>query len=530
MKKASQKKKSVNVLLLVGSVVVFIMVFVGVVWALNNQSKFSIITDLLSRTGGSGGLGVTVVLSSEKAGKIVDKSGGTVVVNNATLDIPTKSVLSTSDVTLYTIESIGGLPTGAHFVTGVQIDSTEDVLYNPAALTITIPKESTGKNLRGVAYEKDGSNLHFFPIEIQDNTANFTLFHFSGYGIIAVDDPDMNLPEPSEARSLAELSLSTMMWQKTRRMATSDDEMTDKNYDGIRNILREWYSNGVKPKLEAAVTDDNAIIDAATEYVVWWQMVKAFLDDDELADLRREGQTLLAKGITNASTKAYQKCVDTLDATKAGRLLRLSQLSEVLVLDGITGIDINQIQSNTRKCANFELRITSRIEEMNDCGNDVTAASGTIPLSPDEGMILSGEGEVTTTEKTMCGAVCTASPRSEVNKAEVLGAQLVAAEKTEVSLLFKIGVAPRVNYRCLPKENFTLEGENVSYWLAWMGEMHFDELVEEVPEYSIIKLTDWEKVNADGVYAKKVYQRSRPVMGGTEMSEDTTFELVHTPK
>lgn len=531
MKKASGQKKNTNIKLLVVTVLIFAVVFAGVVWVLSNQDKISRIWEAPPFTEKSAGLAVSVVLASEKAEKIIDSDGGKLEIPNAILDFPSRSLLTASDVAIYPIEKMNGLPNGAQFIAGAQIDSMEDVLLTPASLQVTIPDEAVGKNLRGVAYGKDGSNLHYFPVEISGNQANFLLFHFSGYGIIAVDDSEMKLPEPSLERLSAEFVIASIMqtyqddffWGRR-------DEMPLGAKESLLTAMEEWYRDGVKPKLMSAIRSDDLLLDSATEYIVWRQMAIALGIEEELAALDQEGINILARAIKSGGDKAYQKCVGDKDAEKAGRLLRIWALVEALGLNGKAGINWTDIQSKIEQCANFELRITSRFDEKNGCGGDSTIASGKLNLTPDNVLILSGEGEVKTTEQKMCGAVCLAKPGPEVSRVEVLGSQLAAANKTEIALLLKIFASDRVEYSCRPSENWTDLGTiNLSHWLANMSEMHYEDLVEEEADYSTIKITDWEKVNKDGVFAKKHYKSTKS-LGTTLVAEDTLFELMHAPR
>jgi hypothetical protein len=159
---------------------------------------------------------------------------------------------------------------------------------------------------------------------------------------------------------------------------------------------------------------------------------------------------------------------------------------------------------------------------------DEVKASGTVTLRTDPGLLIEGEGEWVTDSYTACSAPCRANP-PETYPVAVPVMQLVATtDEPKVGLVLQLSTSQEVVYDC-SVPNISIEYENFQAWGSNFYVLHEDEVIENSGTLLTVKLSDWEIVNKDGVYARKHYERTKSVIGGP-VTEDTLFELVHTPK
>lgn len=472
-----------------------------------------------------------------KAGTITTK-GGKIDAEGYSLDFLKNSVLGAADISVQNISSLRNLPKGTHFAAGIHIVSDEDTLGDPAELEIKIPQDFVGKKLVGFAYNEDGRAFHFYPVEIKGDSAIFKISHFSGYGILSVDDKYDSPPEASDMRDRSEQAIRNIIGEGNSNDLSG---FTDSQKQRMKNILDVWYRVKVKPLVESAKKDDKVIMKAAKEFIIWWQSTNALPDMEQIFSAQiQEAKRGLAEGVNNAVDKAVRKCDQEKDPAQAGVLIKLSSLAHYLGLEGIPGLDPEAILAKARKCVNFEVKMTANFtEHMVATGPhgpidiDIKfAESGFVPLTIDEDFSLSGEGKAQIDSYSQTDFACTQNP-PEVNSIKIPKLKFESSGKAGVSLAFDIGEPTSVVWTCRSAEGVTSTDPN-SVWDYEFYEMHKSEVqglsLEEGYQFN---LADWDILGKGGVYAKKEYNQTKTfvVQNVTRtVTEHTLFELIHKPR
>lgn len=509
---------------LVGLLLIVVIFFGGGYFLIQNLSGFMAGRKLpsLPFTTQIKSTNLGIKLTDYKKSEIISAKGGSLSLEGdqgkrINLDFPKMSILGTSDITVTQIQNIDGLPAGATLINGVQINSLEDKLGKLATLDVELPEEVSGKRLLGFVYDQDGKNFRRFPVEIKDGKAIFSLDHFSGYGVISVDDSYKDPPTKLQVREEAQL--------KVRELLKGNEGLTEELKSQILSIMQDWYQRAVKPGLEKAKQNDELVIDAVHEFVVWWQGAQSLgMDKDTLKNESEEGKRLSAEAIKNASEKAYQKCTKEKDPAQAGKLMKLYALAHLLGTEGISGLNVEDIKNKVIKCANFEVKFTSQMVHHTVVGTiDRYSVSGMIPLTMNEDFSLAGEGEIKGEGFTLNGKPCTQS-RPEVYLVKVLQTKFTTAEeKPGISLLYDMGEElSDIRANCFePGVSVEMGGT------MWDGDFAFIHEGERVQD-NIIKFSNWEILGKGEVYAKKTYKQTKTL--GVPIDENTTLELIHKPK
>lgn len=483
---------------------------------------------------------VAIELGESKTAGMITTKGGKIDAEGYELDFPKNSVLGAAEIETQSISSLRNLPKGTHFAAGIHIVSDEDGLGDPAELEIKIPQDFSGKKLVGFAYNEDGRAFHFYPVEIKGDSAVFKIYHFSGYGILSVDDKYDSPPEPNDMRDRAEQAIGKILGEGVSPYdLDSLTGLSDDQRQRIKNILDVWYRVKVKPFVDSAKKDEMVIMKAAKEFVIWWQAAQALPDMEEIfASQIREGKAGLAQGVNNAVEKAVKKCNQEKDPAQAGVLMKLAALAHYLGLEGIPGLNSDAILAKARKCANFEVKMTANFNThivatgpLGAIATDVIyGESGFVPLAIDEDFSLSGEGKTRVDSYSQTGFACTQNP-PEVNTVNIPKLKFESSGKAGVSLFFDTGDSTPVVWACRSANGVTSTDPN-PVWDYGFYEMHTNEYKGPATGY-LFELADWEILGKGGVYAKKEYNQTKTfVVDNTTrtVKEHTLFELIHKPR
>lgn len=480
---------------------------------------------------------VAIELGESKKAGIITVKGGKLDAEGYKLDFPKNSVLGAAEIEAQSIFSLRNLPKGTHFAAGVHLTSDEDTLGDPVELEVKIPQNFVGGKLIGFAYNEDGRAFHYYPVEIRGESAVFKIYHFSGYGILSVDDKYDSPPEASDMRDRAEQAIRGIIGE-----GNSDDlsGFTDSQKQRMKNILDVWYRVKVKPMVESAKKDDKVIMNAAKEFIIWWQSTHALPDMEEIFSAQiQEAKRGLAEGVNNAVDKAVRKCDQEKDPAQAGVLIKLASLAHYLGMEGISGLDSEAILAKARKCVNFEVKMTSNFSEHMVATSSVGTVttdirygdSGLIPLTIDEDFSLSGEGSSKIDSYSQTGFNCAQNP-PEMNSIKIPKLKFEPSTKAGVTIFFDTGETTNVVWTCtMPNQDFVSTNPN-SVWDYGFYEMHTTEYQGPSEGY-LFKLADWEILGKGGVYAKKEYNQTKTfvVQNVTRtVTEHTLFELIHKPR
>lgn len=481
------------------------------------------------------GLQIGATINPDGASRNISTSGGELTLDlaadsKATLSLPDKSLSSAEAVTIKKIESLNGLPKGAEFIRGVELGPDGIWLDAGGELKIPIPSDKIGKKLIGFSFATGGKDFHYYPIEIADNVAKFTLSGFSGYGILALQDENVAPSPPTEIQRQATQYIARIILEKQGTTGGLDDSQKTR----IANILTGWYKASIKGNLKAAENNPDKIDSALHEFIAWRKFAQIFGVEDKLNGFVEEGLNSIAIAILNASDKAHTACVNDKDATKALKLLRYKKMTELLGLDGRAGLSEAKIDEYTKKCVSFKLTVTSKITMTAGETTNVTEASGEGAILYQDNMKLAGNAEIHTTSDQVEGMPACTSNVPEVWKMNIPEFSLAtSATGPKFNLQFDMTV-PDASLVWTCKFYYDI-GTSTDPNPAWLFDyLHKDEITnmgEGNGETINFVLSNWEIVGKGDVFARKVYSRDIPVPAGTgNYHEETTFELIYTPQ
>jgi len=436
------------------------------------------------------------------------------------------------------IESIGGMNKEWKFVAGTQVSPDGTKLANQGELRIKLPDNVSHKNLMGFSYAADGKDFCFYPVKIKDNTAVFALSSFSGYGVINIGDSKGSPPQPSTIEKQAKQYIAEILKDAQRDMINgSSDSIDEDHLRRIGNILKGWYNASVKVKLAEAEKNPDIVEDAAREFLSWKQVLQAVGLEDRFEAEDEASQDSLARAIKNAVDKAVEKCVKEKDPSQISRLIHLYKLAVMLGLDGREGLKVEAIKEKAIKLATFELKIDDHIRfKMPEYSEDMFHAdlegAGTVSLSLGEDFLLSGMGEFQLSKMSLHVDIPDDFPVTDILSALAYGfIQMLNGDRSDsYNETYRVNMPPTLLTMSPGAKKVVLcldigyVGGEDSIWLAVFNGCHASER-----EGNLFKISGWEVPGKGAVFARKSCSRTTQIEG-TDIKEDTTFELIFTPE
>ncbi|MBW2508920.1 MAG: hypothetical protein JRE81_09835, partial [Deltaproteobacteria bacterium] len=228
--------------------------------------------------------------------------GGVVTATGAdgteySLSIPVDALIEDTEISLTPIVGIDDLPMSGGFVAGVHFEPSGLELFRTATLSVTSPSEpdvGTNEALVGFVYDDDGENLALALTAATGNSFTVPVDHFSGAGAGAANPVEL-------AATSTPGSPNDFIAQLMGAIQADDTEAAE-------TILREWYETRVKPRLQAAVSNDAALERALDEYRRWLNAEHAVSLPIEVNALLSEGQELAADAFVEAIARANDLC------------------------------------------------------------------------------------------------------------------------------------------------------------------------------------------------------------------------------
>lgn len=483
-------------------------------------------------------LKVGVELKENKTSELINKVSGDMDLKDDVLEFklsfPKQSVIENQQISIQQIRSISGLGSGVEFVAGVDLSPSGTSLMVPAELSIKV--DSANKNLMAFSYEEDGRDFHLVPVFFENGRATIFVNNFSGYGIINVGDGTYTPPPPESIEAQAQQSIAKIIFKVQERQRSGDPRsITDEEQEEIYQFLNMWYKNSVRPDLMAAVDNENLIEPAINQFNRWRaaiQIVARRLGFEE-ARFNEEIEFSLnqaAKAVANAYVKASKKCTADKDATQIAKMTKWAIFARYWDLNGRSGLDVDDLIDLTKKCANFELRISSKIESPKT--GEVMTASGRLLIGLDNDMYLVGGGEIKEDSRTVKDFACNYPEGIPVHPVEIIASKLDTGKGGQrVNLILQFADGEDQQFNCVSTVMKDYTTSNVG--IDWLGGYLLIYHGESYIPTGKFEISDWKIVNAGGVYAKKVVNRTKTIsvfgISGP-LIENTTYELIHTPK
>lgn len=260
----------------------------------------------------AGGAAITVEPQVNAAATVttpLDSLGGSVTLAltsglRYTLEVPAGALVDPTPITLTALSAIPNLPLSGGARAGVRMTPAGLRFTRPARLRVEFPAGTVMRPLIGFGYEGSGTDFRLTPSRIEGTALVMSIAHFSGAGAGegTAEDAAALLPTgPIASQRFAETALAVLEEQAA---GESPDPAA------VANVLRQWWQGGVRPGLQAAGTDDEAVDEALTDYAAWLALVQRYG-----VDLQAENTEALGL-ITTALKHAVQQHLATCTANR----------------------------------------------------------------------------------------------------------------------------------------------------------------------------------------------------------------------
>lgn len=484
---------------------------------------------------------------------LIPQKGGSVSATLAnglvyTLEIPAGALLSDQEVTITPIHSIDGLPFSGGLIGGVQLEPDGTLLMAPATLTIQIPQGYDKSALVGFGYHEEGTGFHLTPASGDGSTITLKLISFSGHGAASGTDQEVN----DQARRFTGSSVDDYEQQAADVLdqARARGEANNSDMQKLTEIWKDYYDKVVKPALQAAVSDDTKIDNAASTYLNWARQAELLGIDSDLASRRTEGDALLIRGLKNAFDKASQRCVSDQNVKEAGNMIsRLRQLELLGARD--SGYTLEGKYKEFERCLTYKVNFDSIVTattEMNQ--NIISHVAGTVILKLDPANnsflnVFRGSGALGFKEYTsefigeseQMNQFCkTTNLTTQDGRVEILGSitwSNLNSPAAKASIL--LGVKPSglsqgfPNFNCDTGSGYIQTNLNIDLPMWSSG---FDKLHSDI-KGSIHDLTDAYLFSGfesgGGTLAGRLTQSSSKSVSGGKLAEDLTIDVIAAP-
>jgi len=461
-----------------------------------------------------------------------------------TLVIPPGALLKAEEISLTPVTEMDGLPLSGGLVGAVDFSPSGLELSSPAILTIQTsnPIEAGDLETVGLAYQGTGEQLHLYPMQLDSATITMQIYHFSGHG--------SGQGTTSETNNMGQNHSPDDPGGQMNNEAPKPDSSTEEQ--GINFLNIHWFIT-VEPILKAAI-DDESRLNEAFRIFEWWL---GYMDLYKVRDsfnnvepnLINQGYYMLATGVENAVTKAYERCVDFHNPTEVIDIFHWIAFAERE--PGMKEwLDINKLKQLAQKCVTFELEFTSEVHVNSNIYYELS--TGKIIIEPFflEALVPGTPAEPIITIQNLEAQLNWVDGYHIAEEGECTGGIVELTNSTFIIELLQFDLSAPSGYQTIeflynpgiPVEKWLIDcgvGDPVKFelyqWLEIFCEMRLiqnelepiplDCYIEESP-FEIHAIVDnWDIYGSGEVYAERLYTES---FGG--FSEITHIILRHSPR
>jgi hypothetical protein len=315
-------------------------------------------------------LNVAPALDSARAvTQTVDGGGAALTATGADgtvyrLVLPFRALTDPEEITMTPLAAIAGLPFGDGH--GVQLSPDGLSLADPARLSITPPAPVPLAEQAAFSYLGTGTDLHLYPTSHRDDVLEFELTHFSAYGYGKGSAAD-------RAAQAKRVPTDREAWAR-QNLARAGQELTLAKKEGRTQDAAQWIAafwvawfvwgnEGVRGALDAALANDAAFEQAATEYGAWRHQ-GAILDlEPQHPELVSELEALFEKAAEFFAQRAFERCVQNKDPYQATRMLLIERQFQLF---GGSPTGQADFAEKIDKCARMDLEVGFRFSYVPD--------------------------------------------------------------------------------------------------------------------------------------------------------------------
>jgi hypothetical protein len=288
---------------------------------------------------------VTVELDAERrAATTLGPAGGSVETTGAdgtvyTLTLPEGALAFDVEIAITPVAAIADLPFGT-LAGAAQFEPEGLDLFGIATLTIEPPGGvlvPEGQGVAGFDYTRTGDDFALGLVSEDGSSISIPVIHFSGAGSFFVDPNDFDLSEqgtPGGDPFIAEIFDAIDEPDQETRLALVADSFAN------------WYAGVVRPRLQAAVVTDPALVRGAAEFAKWRVglvsgSAAAFLGLDAASLLAEfdaefaEADGLLAAALRDGIARANTRCLAEGTLVGAEDALRWMHVARALLAEEV---------------------------------------------------------------------------------------------------------------------------------------------------------------------------------------------------
>lgn len=460
---------------------------------------------------------VSLVLGETIQAKTITRSGGDISVADefvsASLSVAPDSVAGSTEFRMTSISRIEDLPEGMEFLGGVQVEPDGQTLAKAGWLSIELPDGADTSRLAAFRYHGQGQEFHLYPLVVKGNAAQLPVAGFSGYGLVHLNAEIEKAPVPTSVGDQAMAAIA----EATHKNIT-DGSIAETAMTSIKDILRDWHAREVLPNLKGAVEDSSKAHAATSEWIRWLIVVQLYGFEEDFANEIASGERLLQDSLVNAFNNSSRACSSNKDATQIAAMYHWLGVAQLFGLDEALGSS-ESINDKIESCGKFKLVMRSTLADLSFDSQASATGEGTLGLDLGN-FYFSGGGNIKEDDNVrLVGKSCSVSPAAEYSFSIQPAAMSIStgAGGGNLALVVEFGDTPYFDYRC----DYMTLGQPFPEWMSLFMEAHEQDEIRG-SGYTGFRLADWEIVNQDGVYARKVYQGT---FNGVQ--EDTVFELLH---
>lgn len=435
------------------------------------------------------------------------------------------------------LSDVQNLPLSGGFTAGVALAPEGLRFVSPVTLTITFPTPQDQSSLIGFGFANDGTFYLQSAAPDNDTSVDISLMHFSGAGVGTGTDADRSEQQKhsgGSAEDTAGQQASDIASDIARRQMNGDDSgMTTEELDRLLAIYKKWYIDSVQPGLDAARTDASILRTKITEYMTWLAETMTWGIDQYFEAEQYASQNAIWDGIDNAINEASVNCVTQSDPFKAGEMLSWAALGNLILDRSISADDIQKV----RNCAAFRVDMASTMTvHVNYNGGTAadfeTTVNAQVPVYLDESLLfLSGSASTDGTyshsvSDTTCAVTSTAVSTGTLTVDKLfLPLNLKADDSPLDAAMFMTPPTVTESWTLYCPDMGPLDGSENWWNTGW--EWHHQ--ADMTPIEGLYRITGW-TIPGSGGFAERTFSRTRNDGAGADVTEDTTFTIVHTPQ
>ena len=309
--------------------------------------------------------------------RTVSSDGGTIEVADVTrsvgyrLSVPAGALSGDLDITVTPISEIEHFPFDGGLLGGLQFSPEGQRFFRPVTLEIFLNTDQVsdlnealddGMLLFGFHYQADGNQFSATPVGLSDDHSVVTLqLHgFSGAGAAPGNpvDPDV-LARPDDPAAAAQQDIIGIIYEG----GVPADLEHPLVRAQLRQVLLEWFNDGVFPQVSDAVSDPAAFDETLADALEWHAAASAysflssiwFEPADDLAAEALVLKSSLNQALITAVLDANQRC--TASGTVSD-LERVIELDAIGIAHGLIDETASMLAAANLNASSFCLKLT----------------------------------------------------------------------------------------------------------------------------------------------------------------------------